>query len=343
MTTATSSPAAQWDRLLRKYGGHLLQSWAWGDLKHRHGWVPERGLVQDGNGVAMAQVLFRHKGPVSIGYVPRGPLLDGDAEALWPGLMKVIDEMARRHRAISVIFEPDRPLPLSGTLFDYGLVKGPEHFQPVRTVKVPLLDDEALLKQMHQKTRYSVRLAARRGVEFHTLPHSQEHIARFYELMQDTSQRNEFGVHALDYYADFLELFGDDAVLMGAWSDEGNLAAMLIAGMFGNEAIYMYGGSSTKHRAHGAAFALQYEAMKWARERGAKTYDLWGIPAENPDSLADSDRDRIAGTKGGDWRGLYRFKVGFGGEIVAYPPTMERRYLMLLPALARRFRALGQG
>ncbi|MDQ4045629.1 MAG: aminoacyltransferase [Chloroflexota bacterium] len=247
---------------MREHGGHLLQSWAWGDFKHRHGWVPERALVHDGNGVAMAQVLFRRKGPVSMGYVPRGPLLDGDTEALWPALMQVIDAMARHHRAISVIFEPNRPLPLAGTFFDYGLVKGPEHFQPERTVKVPLLDDEALLKQMHQKTRYSVRLAARRGVEFRTLPSSQDQIARFYELMQDTSRRNEFGIHALDYYADFLDLFGDDAVLMGAWSDEGNLAAMLIAGMFGSEAIYMYGGSSTKHRAHGAAFGLQYEAMK---------------------------------------------------------------------------------
>jgi peptidoglycan pentaglycine glycine transferase (the first glycine) len=320
----------------------LLQTWAWGDLKHRHGWLPERALVENSDGVALAQVLFRHKGPVSIGYVPRGPLLVGDGDALWPELCKVVDHMARRHRTISIIFEPDAPMQLSGRFFDHGLVKGPEHFQPVRTVKVPLGDDEALLNRMHQKTRYNVRLAARRGVEFRTLPPTRENIAEFYQLMQDTSQRNEFGIHSLDYYADFLELFGNDAVLMGAWSDEGHLAAMLISAAFGSEAIYMYGASSTRHRAHGAAFALQFEAMKWARERGATRYDLWGIPVEDPESAADKEADRIAGSKGEDWRGLYRFKVGFGGNIHRYPPTMERRYVPVLPALARRFRALGQ-
>lgn len=337
MTTATCSPAAQWDGLLREHGGHLLQAWAWGDFKHRYGWLPERALVQNGDGVAMAQVLFRHRGPVSVGYVPRGPILAGNAEVLWPELMTAIDDMARRHRAISVIVEPDAPLPLSGTFFDRGLVKGPEHFQPVRTVKVPLLDDGALLAQMHQKTRYNVRLAARRGVEFRALPSSPDHVGSFYGLMEDTSRRNEFGIHSRDYYADFVDRFGDDAVLMGAWSEEGNLAAMLIGTMFGDEGIYMYGASSTKHRAHGAAFALQFEVMKWARDRGAKRYDLWGIPAEDPDTSSSGDNGRVAGSKGEDWRGLFRFKTGFGGEIVSYPPTMERRYVPVLPALARRF------
>jgi lipid II:glycine glycyltransferase (peptidoglycan interpeptide bridge formation enzyme) len=330
------SPREDWDARLREHGGHLLQSWRWGDFKHRHGWVPERALVENADGRAMAQVLFRHRGPVSVGYVPRGPVLSGDASALWPELRAVIDEMARRRRAISVIIEPDAPLGLTGSYFDAGVVKGPQHIQPVRTVKVPLLADEALLAQMHQKTRYNVRLACRRGVTFGELPATPENVAAFYALMQDTSRRNEFAVHSLDYYADFLDVFGEDAVLMGAWSDGGKLAAMLIAAAFGREAIYMYGASSTEHRAHGAGFALQFEAMKWARARGCLTYDLWGIPPIDPESMTDRHADRIAGTKGEDWRGLYRFKTGFGGEIVSYPPTLERRYAPVLPWLARR-------
>lgn len=330
-----------WDTRLREHGGHLLQSWAWGDLKHRHGWTPERALIENSDGVAMAQVLFRSKGPVSVGYVPRGPVLAGNASALWPELRSLIDAMARRRRAISVIFEPDVPTGLEGTFQDAGLVVGPSHIQPVRTVKVPLLDDDALLKQMHQKTRYNVRLASRRGVEFRRLPATRENVATFYGLMQDTAERNEFGIHSLDYYADFLDLFGDRALFMGAWSQEGNLAAMLISAVFGEEAIYMYGASSTVHRAHGAGFALQYEAMKWGRDRGAKVYDLWGIPAKDPESASDKHADRIAATKGEDWRGLYRFKTGFGGSVVTFPQTMERRYIPVLPWLARRLNIVG--
>src|SRR5699024_11275249 len=56
-----------------------------------------------------------------------------------------------------------------------------------------------------------------------------------------------------------------------------------------NEAIYMYGASSTEHRAHGASFLLQFEAMRWARERGCSRYDLWGIPKVDPKSLRADD------------------------------------------------------
>lgn len=297
--------------------------------------------MQTPDGLAMAQVLFRQRGPLSIGYVPRGPLFAGNESALWPELRRQLDEVAKRHRAITVILELDQRMQHPGTLREAGLVVGPSHIQPARTVKVPLTDDDAMLMQMHQKTRYNVRLACRRGVEFRTLPPTKDNVDTFYSVMQDTAERNEFAIHAFDYYADFLELFEDDAVLMGAWSDEGNLAAVLISAMFGDEAIYMYGASSTKHRAHGAGFALQYEAMKWARNRGARRYDLWGIPVNDPENPSDKHADRIAGTKGEDWRGLYRFKTGFGGDIMSYPDTMERRYVPILPWLAQRLNVIG--
>lgn len=329
-----------WDRRLCEHGGHFLQSWSWGEFKQRHCWTPERIVVNGDDGIAMAQVLFRHRGPVSIGYVPRGPMIRGDCPKLWPRFRARLDEVARRHRAISVILEPDRPLNFDQRANDNGLVCGPDHIQPVRTVKVPLLDDDDLLGQMHKKTRYNIRLAARRGVTFGVLDASRENVAAVYELMRDTAQRNEFGIHAVDYYQDVLEYLGDDGVLLAAWSPEGELAAGLIAARFGNEAIYLYGASSTEHRSHGAGLALQFEAMKWARERGSTVYDLWGIPALDPETVTDEGADTIAGSRGNDWRGLYRFKTGFGGEIVSYPETLERRYLPGLPWLARRLRIL---
>lgn len=315
----------------------MLQSWRWGDFKYRHAWTPERVLVDNADGTAMAQVLFRAKGPVSVGYIPRGPVLAGDPEALWRELWRAIDDISCQRRALGVIVEPNAPLPFSGTYRDVGMVKGPAHVQPSRTVKVPLLDDDQLLAQMHQKTRYNIRLASRRGVTFRRMPVSPESIAAFYGIMQDTAQRNEFAVHSLDYYADFLDVFGDDALLLGAWNDEGTLTAVLIAAVFGAEAMYMYGASSTTHRAHGAGAALQFEAMRWARERGATTYDLWGIPNKDPESVATDGSNQIAGTKGEDWRGLYRFKTGFGGSIVTFPPSLERRSVPAMLGIARRF------
>ena len=318
------------------HGGHLLQSWQWGEFKSQFGWQPERVSVSTADGDGYAQILFRKKGPISIGYIPRGPIMTGDPDLVWAALRREIDRAARRHRAITVYIEPDAAMGLRSTFDEAGVVPGPAHLQPSRTVKIPLASDDEMLKQMHQKTRYNVRLAIRRGVDVE-IKQSNDKVAlrQFYELLTDTSNRNEFSIHSYEYYEEFLTAFGDDAFFVFA-SWEGNLSAVVIAASFGDEAVYMYGASSTEHRAHGAAFLLQFEAMKWARDRGCTTYDLWGIPKVDPQSLRADDNNSIAGSKGDDWRGIHRFKTGFGGDIVTYPETLERRYVPVLPWLARR-------
>lgn len=282
----------------------------------------------------MAQVLLKRRGPLSIAYIPRGPVFaENDGDALI-GLFQEIDRVAKKAHALYLIVEPNDPFPLAGTFKQHGFVRGSDHIQPDRTVQVPLLEDEPLLAQMHQKTRYSVRLAQRRGVEVTRASDTEAGVAEFYQLLEDTSERNAFGIHSRAYYDDFMRVFNDNAILLTA-RHEGNTAASLIAARFGKEAIYMYGASSTEHRAHGAAFLLQFEAMRWAREAGCERYDLWGIPSEDPESTG-LEGGRVAGTKGDDWRGLYKFKVGFGGQIVRFPTSLERRYHPLAAMMARR-------
>ncbi len=337
MTAADLTVSAEaWDAALAGRGGHLLQSWRWGEFKSLHGWTVRRIAVERDGTIALAQVLFRRKGPFSLAYIPRGPAIDAPGSTLAVDLFTAIDLACAAERAAFLIVEPDRPLPFSGAYREAGFVRGPEHLQPARTVKIPLLDDEALLGQMHQKTRYSVRLAERRGVVYERANgNDPAAIDRFYTLLEDTSERNAFGIHQRDYYSSFMKIFQEDALLAFA-STGGVDGAALIAAKFGREAIYMYGGSSTEHRAHGAAFGLQFDAMRWAREAGCRAYDLWGIPKSDPEPAGAHD-GQLAGSKGEDWRGLFKFKTGFGGEIVCYPATLERRYRPLIAFVARRF------
>ncbi|MCC7021705.1 MAG: peptidoglycan bridge formation glycyltransferase FemA/FemB family protein [Thermomicrobiales bacterium] len=336
-----AADAEAWDDALRATGGHLLQSWHWGALKSRFGWEPERVAVATRGGAALAQILFRTRAGVSIGYIPRGPALpENDPEAA-VALWREIDRVARRRRALTVIVEHDAEID-DDIARRLRLTPGPAAIQPARTVKVRLGSDDELLKQMHQKTRYNVRLAQRRGVLTREAAIDDASIDGFYALMQDTASRNEFGIHSRDYYGEFLRLFADRGLLLFA-EIEGRPVAAVAAVAFGDEAIYMYGASSTKDRAHGAGFLLQYEAMRWARERGCAAYDLWGIPAEDPESTRVEDGGRIAGTSGSDWRGLYEFKTRFGGEILRYPAPLERLYHPLLASLARRVYSLGGG
>jgi lipid II:glycine glycyltransferase (peptidoglycan interpeptide bridge formation enzyme) len=325
----------EWNACLAELGGHLLQSWSWGAFKSQHGWTAERVSMPDCQPVCMAQILFRQKGPFSVAYIPRGPVIGTEDPEIIQQLFVRIDHACTKNRALFLVVEPDTPLPIALELRS-NFRAGPKHFQPSRTVKVPVLDDDALLAQMHQKTRYSVRLAKRKGVAIDRYDGLVEDAASlFYELLTETANRNEFGIHNFDYYRSFLASFDRDSVLLIARVN-GEPAACLIAAGFGSEAIYMYGGSSTKHRAYGAAFYLQFEAMRWARETGRTYYDLWGIPTTDPEP-DDEPRDKVPATRGHDWRGLYRFKTGFGGKIIDYPETLERVYHPLAARLSKRF------
>lgn len=342
---ATSTPREvvgrdEWNRDLERANGHILQSWEWGEFKARHGWGVERVRVESPNGLGLAQVLFKSKGPLSLAYVPRGPALaaPGETMPLFRDLRARLDAVCRRRRALSLILEREDALGLTGSFRSIGFVRGPGHYQPERTVKVPLLlDDEALLAQMHQKNRYSVRLAARRGVTIERGGADVASIDSFYALLSETAGRNRFGIHDRSYYDDVMRIFGDRALMLFAMVDS-HIAAGLIAVRFGAESAYMYGGSSTTHRADGAAFVLQYEAMRWARDAGSQRYDLWGIPAE-PRPADTAGPELVTGataSTGEDMRGLLNFKTRFGGEIIDYPPMMERRYVPVISWLAGR-------
>jgi len=60
------------------------------------------------------------------------------------------------------------------------------------------------------------------------------------------------------------------------------------------------------------AYIIQWEAMKWAKERGCRSYDLWGIPDMEEEDLEREFQSRQSHE--GLW-GIYRFKRGFGGEV----------------------------
>jgi lipid II:glycine glycyltransferase (peptidoglycan interpeptide bridge formation enzyme) len=114
----------------------------------------------------------------------------------------------------------------------------------------------------------------------------------------------------------------DEALLLLARA-EGGVATGLIVTCFGNEAISHFGGSSTELRVPGVTAYLYFEAMRLARARGCTRFDMWGVPDEDP---PPPDGAHPQGSRGGDWGGIHHFKVGFGGDLVRFPPPLERRY-----------------
>ncbi len=374
---ATPEERGRWDAFVAAAPtGHLLQSWAWGEFKARFGWQVVRLVAeQAGDIVAGAQVLFRRLPLFSLAYVPRGPIVDPAADAA-PVLFAALHREARRHRAIFLKIEPNLPedeapsrltsrnggcdgaSDVTATLTDLGFRPSAERVQPRTTIVVDLTPDLATIATRQKpKWRYNIGLAARRGVTVRQ--GSTADLAIFYELLRQTGQRDRFAIHSLAYYQEFFRHLGDQARLFLA-EYQGKILAGIVITVFGRQAIYMYGASSGEQRNLMPNHLLQWEAMKWAREQGCTTYDLWGIPDEVTSSkfqvsgfASDEEhemwnaptRGAVRGLeRGTDLWGVYRFKQGFGGQVrryagafdYIYSPVLYKLWTQLLP----RYRSL---
>lgn len=346
LSTINTGQRQLWDKFVTTHSqGHFLQSWGWGTLKAKAGWHPLRVALWDTQReqiVAGAQILRRTVAHIPprlghLAYIPRGPVLawshqensaspssehneiffaqllpflrkqgaivlqvelpleDGEDESIWAC-----------HTLAALNFRPARPV------------------QPIRTILLDLMPDElSLLANMKEKWRYNIRLAGRKGVQVRPA-RGREDVQAWYRLLQTTGQRNSFGIHSFDYYWQAWKIFTplQQAQLFLA-EYEGQLLAGIFVGCMARQAIYLYGASGNENRNLMPNYLLQWEAIRWAKSRGAISYDMWGIPE------TDDAEEAMAG--------VYRFKSGWGGRVARFAGNYEHVFHPLMMKLGRRF------
>lgn len=319
--------APAWDAFIAaRPDAHILQTAAWGELKARFGWSAQLvAVTRDDRIAAGALVLFRPL-PFRLGtlaYIPKGPIVDlADAE-LAATLITGLDALARRRRAILLKIEPDAIDAEPYARLGFRL--SPQTVQPPRTIVIDITHSEReILFAMHQKTRYNIRLAGRKGVVVREA--AQDDVLAFNVLMQVTAARDGFEMHSPDYYKACFDLFvpGGRARLFVAETD-GQIVAGLFAFAQGQRAWYFYGASDNEFRERMPNHAVQWQAIRWAMSIGCREYDLWGVPDEDETALEAQYLNRSDGL----W-GVYRFKRGFGGRVTRFAGALDRVYNPLL-------------
>lgn len=339
MTVTVHDQRTDWDDLVGRLGGQPFQSWAWGELKARFGWQPYRLSAPDP--ASAAQLLIRPYRGLSVAYVPRGPITaaDGSVDA---GLLEEIMRVARSRRAAFVRLEPDlaqddpRSATLDALLRGTGFRIAEKTVQPRSTVVLDLAPAPAdLLSGLSKGHRADLKRAEREGVVVRVATDLAE-TQTLHDMLRAVGTRKTFGYHSATYYRVLLESFGDAARLLIAELDGAAIGASLVLAWAG-QGTYLAAGSNAAGLEHRAAHALQWQAISWAKERGARTWDHFGIAdargrlelaAQSGADRTSPDMQRLeAAAQRDPLDGVYRFKKGWGGHVVRFMPAYERVFL----------------
>ena len=306
--------------------------------------IPQYNAGQNSKLISVA-LIVKHDLPFGKSYLycPRGPVfiesrIKNQESRILNFLFNEVRKISKEERSLFLRIDPPIDLNLEYRIWNIefkNLKKSPNEIQPRETLMLDLeKPEEELLKEMKQKTRYNIRLAEKKELRITNYELGidnkkifEEKFEEFWRLTEETSRRDKFKSHNRNYYWQMMESLSEmqkapqphgtmepanqslrsegdirecrlQARLYLAEYENETIAANIVL-YFGDMAVYLHGASSSKHRNLMAPYLLQWWQVLDAKKAGYKEYDFWGIAGNNEKE---------------NWKGITRFKKGFGGE-----------------------------
>jgi len=361
----------EWSQVKSKYGWEPMPC-IWFNKPKRADKLDQLDK-SDMSDIVAAAMLLKRRIPIAgfaarlnILYIPKGPLMDWTDDPLRKRVLDDLQSYAKEQGAIFLKIDPDVVLGTgipegSPTSPDVGIYNGgqavmsdlkrrgwlfsSDQIQFRNTVLIDLSPSEnEMLARMKQKTRYNVRLAARKGVTVR--PGTMDDLPMLYKMYAGTSVRDGFVIRDEEYYRTVWQTFMQSSIFNRKSSNphaepliaevDGEPVAAIFVFYFAGRAYYLYGMSREIHREKMPNYLLQWDAMRRAKGAGCDVYDLWGAP----DKFDESDSM---------W-GVFRFKEGLGGQVMRTlgawdftpRPFWYKMYSEILPRVLDLMRSRGK-
>lgn len=316
---------------------HPLQAYEWGTFRERTGIrVIRKGIEKGGkiiDGFQMTLHPIPHT-PYSIGYIPKGKLPSKE-------LLTMLKELGKQHNCIFIQLEPDV---IKNSVQEWNpLILGLQPAaHPLFTKYTFLIDltktEEELLKNMHAKTRYNIRVAQKHGVVV-TEDNSEKSFTHYLHLTEETTKRQKFYAHTKHYHTLMWETLKNQkpeinnhhfnnlrahlftAQYKPAEGKELTLTSYILF-VFHDTLYYPYGASSNQYRNVMASNLLMWEVIRFGKRLGLTRFDMWG--AVSPDTPKDNP-----------WQGFHRFKEGYGPTLTEFVGSYD---LVINPLLYKGYK-----
>ncbi|MBI5222543.1 MAG: peptidoglycan bridge formation glycyltransferase FemA/FemB family protein [Candidatus Magasanikbacteria bacterium] len=319
-----------WDNwALARKPVEFLQSWDWGEFQKSTGKdVLRLQMVENGRVIWQGHGFTHRLGPgMKYLYVPRVDVISNQSsppeagqpraevisERLLDFLKNVCFAFVRIESEKNYLLSPFGKL-RAGSISYLSLPTQNRQPQNTLVLNINRIETE-LLVAMHEKTRYNIRLAEKKGVVIK----SGKDAEVFWRLNLETIRRDKFRSHPKEYYKKMLEF--DFCHQLTAYYQNEPIAAILLV-VFGDAITYLHGVSGDKHRNLMAPYLLQWEGIKLGKELGCHNYDFGGI-APDAKTGAITCFNNFCWPANHPWTGITRFKVGFGGERRDYPGAVD--------------------
>ena len=277
---------------------HPLQTTYWEEF--RKAWGNEILETQWG-------ILTLHRIPLTaynLAIFEKGPV---PTERMLNGLKKI----AKKHNIVFIKLEPNcqKKEKIIGLLKSQGAIPGKRFFTPT-TFWIDLTKSEdELLKSFSSKTRYNIRLAERKGVEVRE-DNSKKAFEKYLELTRETTQRQAFFAHTEKYHQIMWKYLHKNLVSEGkkpiahlfTATYKGEIITTWILFVWNDFLYYPYGASTDKYKGVMANNLMMWEAIKFGKSEGLKTFDLWGRE---------------------EGKGFTKFKEGYNPKVVEFLGTWD--------------------
>ncbi len=315
MRFVTEETKKEYTEFLEKHERcNFQQSLEWGNVKTA--WKKEVVLAENENGKIIGSIcVWIRKMPIfgNMMYASRGPVCDIHNKEVLEQLTQGVKELSKKYKAFVFRMEPDikkDDIEFRKIVEEIGYkVKDDakdfkDEIQPrfVFRLDIKGKTEEEVLAACHQKTRYNIRLAKKKGVIIKE--GSREDLKDFHKIMIETGSRDGFIIRSLEYFEKMYdELAPKHMKLLMAYYEDKPISG-IIPIMYGNKTWYLYGASSNEHRNLMPNYLLQWEMIRQAIQNKCDIYDFRGVSG-----VVDETHPQY---------GLYRFKKGFGAEFTEF-------------------------
>jgi len=293
---------------------HPLQTAAWAEFRKAMG--IDIGTI-DTWYITFHRIPFT---PWTIGYFPKGPMPTKT-------MVEQLRTLGKEKNAIFIQLEPNIQNNLAFNIGHLAFLQPSHH--PLFTKYTFIIDltksEDELLKAMHPKTRYNIKVAEKHNVKIQE-DNSANAFETYLKLSQETTNRQGFYAHNKHYHRTMWQIM-HTAGIAKLWTAtyEGNILAAWILFIHDGVMYYPYGASSREHRDVMAPNLLLWELIKWGKQHEMYAFDLWGalgpLPAGGPDTKDP-------------WYGFHRFKAGYNPTLIEYMGSFD---LVIQPFLYKLY------